>query len=181
MTQSAAPPATPAAASAQTPASSPAALSYREGMSRLGAAVNLVTTDGPAGRHGLTVSAVCAITDSPPTLMVCINRGAFAHDFFLENGVLAVNVLNDNHLDLSRSFARWTGEDRFVGSRWSHGATGAPFLLDASASFDCRIAESHQRGSHSVLFCTVVNTRIAEGAAGGLIWFSRNFHSIASS
>ncbi len=160
----------------QTPG--PEALTFREGMSRLGAAVNLVTTDGPAGRHGLTVSAVCSVTDSPPLLMVCINRGAFAHDFFLENGVLAVNVLHDAHRDLSKRFARWTGEDRFAGASWTRAATGAPCLADATASFDCRIAETLPRGSHSVLFCEVLATRLAEGAPAGLIWFSRAFHPV---
>ena len=31
-------------------------------MSRLGAAVNIITTDGPAGRAGFTASAVCGVT-----------------------------------------------------------------------------------------------------------------------
>ena len=35
-------------------------------MARLGAAVNVVTTDGPAGRYGFTASAVCSVTDDPP-------------------------------------------------------------------------------------------------------------------
>ena len=47
---------------------------YREAMARLGAAVNVVTTDGPGGRAGFTASAVCSVTDTPPTLLVCANR-----------------------------------------------------------------------------------------------------------
>ena len=31
---------------------------YREAMARLGAAVNVITTDGPGGRAGFTASAV---------------------------------------------------------------------------------------------------------------------------
>ena len=47
---------------------------YREAMARLGAAVNVITTDGPGGRAGFTASAVCSVTDTPPTLLVCANR-----------------------------------------------------------------------------------------------------------
>ncbi len=36
-------------------------------MARLAAAVNIVTTDGPAGRAGFTATAVCSVTDEPPT------------------------------------------------------------------------------------------------------------------
>ena len=39
---------------------------YREAMARLGAAVNVITTDGPGGRAGFTASAVCSVTDTPP-------------------------------------------------------------------------------------------------------------------
>ncbi|MGA0541719.1 flavin reductase [Neotabrizicola sp. VNH66] len=157
----------------------PEAQAFRNGMSRLGASVNLVTTDGPAGRHGLTVSAVCSVTDTPPMLLVCINRNAYAHDSFITNGVLCVNVLGHTHQDLSRSFARWTGEDRFAAAQWSRLVTGAPVLAGAAVAFDCRIAEAQHRGTHSVLFCEVVETRLAEAPAG-LIWFDRAFHPLGA-
>jgi hypothetical protein len=49
---------------------------FRDAMARLGAAVNIVTTDGTAGRAGFTASAVCSVTDDPPTLLVCLNRSS---------------------------------------------------------------------------------------------------------
>lgn len=155
----------------------PQALAFREGMSWLGAAVNLIATDGVGGRHGMTVSAVCSVTDTPPTLLVCINRAAFAHDAFLRNGVLSVNVLGERQRDLSQRFARRDGEDRFAdASAWQRLVTGAPCLTGAQVAFDCRIDTVSPRGSHSVLFCEVLATRLAETAAEGLIWFRRGFH-----
>lgn len=41
---------------------------FRDAMSCMGAAVNIITTDGPAGRAGFTASAVCSVTDTPPTI-----------------------------------------------------------------------------------------------------------------
>ncbi len=161
------------------PAPPPEAQAFRNGLSRLGASVNLVTTDGPAGRHGLTVSAVCSVTDTPPTLLVCLNRSAYAHDSFLTNGVLCVNVLDSSHQDLSRSFARWTGEDRFAAAQWSRLITGAPILVGAAVAFDCRITEAQHKGTHSVLFCEVLETSLANQPAG-LIWFDRAFHPIGA-
>ena len=35
---------------------------FRDAMSCMGAAVNIITTDGPAGRAGFTASAVCSAT-----------------------------------------------------------------------------------------------------------------------
>jgi hypothetical protein len=39
--------------------------SFRDAMAQVGAAVNIITTDGPAGRAGFTASAVCSVTDTP--------------------------------------------------------------------------------------------------------------------
>jgi flavin reductase len=49
---------------------------YRDGMARLGAAANIITTEGPAGRSGMTASAAVSVTDDPPTLAVSINRSS---------------------------------------------------------------------------------------------------------
>ncbi len=49
---------------------------FRDAMARLGAAVNVVTSAGPAGRGGFTASAVCSVTDDPPSLLVCLNRSS---------------------------------------------------------------------------------------------------------
>ena len=66
---------------------------YREAMARLGAAVNVITTDGPGGRAGFTASAVTSVTDTPPTLLVCANRANDSYPAMKENGVLCVNTL----------------------------------------------------------------------------------------
>ena len=67
---------------------------FRDAMSCMGAAVNIITTDGPAGRAGFTASAVCSVTDTPPTLLVCLNRGASVWPAFNENRSLCANTLS---------------------------------------------------------------------------------------
>lgn len=152
--------------------------SFREGMSRLGAAVTVLTTDGPAGRHGMTASAVCSVTDTPPTLLVCVNRRNRSHDLFAENGTLCVNVLGPQHQDHAGLFAKSGTEERFGEAGWTTHATGAPVLADALAAFDCRITERSEVGTHSVFFCEVEEIALSEGEASGLIWFGRGFHHL---
>ena len=54
--------------------------SFLQGMSRAAQTVNIVTTDGPAGRAGVTVSAMASVSaDTPqPTLLVCVHELAQA-------------------------------------------------------------------------------------------------------
>ncbi|MBR0683206.1 flavin reductase [Roseomonas eburnea] len=156
---------------------------FRDAMSRLGAAVNIVTTDGPAGLGGMTVSAVCSVTDDPPTLLVCLNRGSPQNRLFKDNGVLCVNTLAAGQEALSGLFAGRSADadmpERFANASWGLLATGAPALDGATVSFDCRIAEVVERGTHSVIFAEVEAVR--QGAASrGLIWFSRDYHRIGA-
>ncbi|OJY74264.1 MAG: FMN reductase [Rhodospirillales bacterium 70-18] len=155
---------------------------YREAMARLGAAVNVITTIGPGGKRGFTASAVCSVTDSPPTLLVCLNRTSDSNLALKENRVLCVNTLAADQQGLSPVFAGMTEGDydaRFATANWSTLATGAPVLQGALVSFDCRVTEWTEIGTHSVFFCEVEAVRSAEGGAG-LIYFGRGYHKVAA-
>ena len=151
---------------------------YRDAMACLGAAVNIVTTDGRAGRAGFTASAVCSVTDNPPTLLVCMNRGSSAYASVTENGVVCVNVLSARHKRLSRLFGgRIPVDERFAEAVWSGLETGAPVLADCAVAFDCRIIDTANVGTHDVLFCRVVALQRSY-CADNLIYFNRDYHVV---
>ena len=152
---------------------------FRNAMAQLGSAVSVITTDGPAGKFGFTASAVCSVTDSPPTLLVCMNRNSFAHAPFRQNGALCVNVLSSDHQDLSGVFANASlrSEQRFAYDSWQVLASGAPVLSSSVASFDCLIDTCHEVGSHSVFYCQVQAIRISE-TPRGLVYFNRSYHAV---
>lgn len=156
---------------------------FRDAMSRLPAAVNIITTDGPAGRGGFTASAVCSVTDSPPTLLVCMNRSVSSFDAFQTNGVLCVNTLSAAQQDLSGIFAGFTGVDgvaRFESGRWDTLATGAPVLAGAMVAFDARITDMVEKGTHLVLFAEVEAIRLEEGVDEALLYFARDYRRVAA-
>ncbi|MBB2205821.1 flavin reductase [Gluconacetobacter takamatsuzukensis] len=153
---------------------------FRDAMSRLGAPVTLVTTDGAAGRHGLTASAVTSVSDAPPTVLVCLNRTNRSHQAFLANGVVGLSLLSGGHEDLAAAFAssRRSTEEKFAAGTWHTDATGAPLFGDALATLDCSIGAIHAAGSHDVLFCTVRAIRLHPQGGTGLAWFDRRFHHL---
>jgi flavin reductase (NADH) len=153
---------------------------FREAMSRLLAAVNVITTDGPAGRHGMTASAICSVTDAPPTVLVCVNRKSGAHEALLRNGVACVNILRCEHEQLACHFAGFTEvprEARFASGDWQAGELGLPRLASALASLEGRIADIQTVGSHSVLFIEVDAIHLSE-AGDGLAYFGRAFNRV---
>jgi flavin reductase len=154
---------------------------YRDAMARLGAAVNIVTTDGPQGRAGFTATAVCSVTDEPPTLLVCLNRSASVYPVFKANGTLCVNTLSSEHKTLSNVFGGKTDMgERFAAARWSTLVTGSPALDGAVVSFDCRIAAVNTVGTHDVILCEVVAIE-RQDDVHGLVYFNRGYHDLLTS
>src|SRR3954462_15216029 len=93
------------------------AAQFREAMAQLGAAVHVVTTAGSAGRTGFTATAVCSVSDQPPTLLVCLNRRSRGTPILRENGVFCVNPLGADAESLADMFAGRSGainEERFA-------------------------------------------------------------------
>jgi flavin reductase (NADH) len=153
---------------------------FREAMSRLLAAVNVLTTDGPAGRFGMTASAICSVTDTPPTILACVNQKSGAHEALVRNGMVCVNILRSDHEALARDFAGMTAlshDDRFQSGEWEQGELRLPRLAAALASLEGRIADLQTVGSHSVLFIEVQSIRLSEHG-DGLAWFGRTFHRL---
>jgi len=155
---------------------------FRAGMALLPGGVSVITTAGPAGQAGFTASAVCSVTDSPPTVLVCMNRTSHAHEAFVTNGVLCVNVLQGTQQALSALFADRTVrmEERFKRCGWRTLITGAPALNDALVSLDGTIVSTLSVGTHSVFFVALQNIRtLAEpDIAPGLVYFNRSYHTL---
>lgn len=149
-------------------------------MARLGAAVNVVTTAGPAGTCGFTASAVCSVSAEPPTLLVCMNKTSAQGAAFRKNNVLCVNALSAAQEDLSNVFAGLTREEmdaRFAHAEWTVLQTGAPVLCDAAVSFDCRVEKIVHAGSHRVFFCRVLAVSLGD-APHALMYFRRAYHAV---
>src|SRR5436190_7461210 len=95
---------------------------FRAAMSRLGAAVHVITTAGPGGKTGATATAACSVSDAPPTLLMCLNRKSQTNPVVLENGVFCVNTLGAGHAEIADLFAGRTGvmgSDRFGIGEWT--------------------------------------------------------------
>lgn len=152
---------------------------FLQGMSFVAATVNVVTTDGPAGRSGVTVSAMSSVSADTerPTLLVCVNEASSGAAPIIENGLFCVNILRDDQSFISDTFAgRYgdKGEDKFRCARWDTMATGAPILENALAAFDCRLVRDKIVGTHHVFFGEVEAVRLADSGRA-LVYSNRAY------
>jgi len=153
---------------------------FREGMARLGAAVHVITTDGPSGKTGFTATAVCSVSDSPPTLLVCLNRSATSMPILRGNGVFCVNTLRAGDEVIADNFAGRTKiarEARFDHGEWAKLSTGSPALMSAVVAFDCRVIEIKAVASHDIYFAMV--EAVHQGAPGpALVYHDRAYKQV---
>jgi flavin reductase (DIM6/NTAB) family NADH-FMN oxidoreductase RutF len=167
-----------AVAPASVPCVEPAV--FREAMSRLGAAVHIVTSAGSAGKTGFTATAVCSVSDQPATLLVCLNRRSNSAPLLTQNGVFCVNTLGATEERLADIFAGRSGvhlEQRFDAGDWTTLKTGAPVLASAVVAFDCQTIEIKTVASHNILFGVVEAVRL--GPSGpALVYHDRLYKPV---
>lgn len=150
---------------------------YRNGMSRLGSAVSVVTTRSGGKRYGFTASAVCSVSEAPPTLLVCINRASSSFPAFERTRHFCVNTLMPGQEDISDVFGGKTrSDDRFAHGEWTEGLTGVPLLANASVSFECELTNAVDEATHRVLFGRVIDIRENEERATLLYCMRRYLH-----
>ena len=170
----------PIETSDQRPSTHVSAEEFREALSRVASSVSIVSTDGAHGIAGFTCSAVCSVTDDPPTIMVCVNRKSAANAIIKANGVLCVSSLGAEQVELSQMFAgvgRVPMNERFAGPHWGVLATGSPYCTQSRVALDCRVADIREVGTHSVIFAEVLSTVHASDGQP-LIYHSRNYATI---
>lgn len=129
-------------------------------MRTVASSVTVVTTDGPAGRHGATVSAFCSVSADPPSVLVCLNSNSRIARAVAENKVFSVNVLPESQQDIADRFAGRHDNnisDRFDGIDLS-GTVSTPLIAGAT-SFSCELEESITFGSHQIFFGLVTKAQ----------------------
>ncbi|MFO6421488.1 flavin reductase [Hylemonella sp. W303a] len=152
---------------------------FRGALALLTGAVTLITTDGPAGRAGFTASAVCSVSDDPPTVLVCMRSAAPSNPLFRRNAVLCVNVLTPAQQPLAAAFAdpQLGQAQRFSHGSWDALASGAPALHDALINLDCQVVDTHVIGTHDVCICRVQGVRVRPEDEA-LAYFNRAYHHL---
>jgi flavin reductase (DIM6/NTAB) family NADH-FMN oxidoreductase RutF len=154
---------------------------FRDAMRMTASGVAVVTTDGEAGRAGVTVSSLCSLSMEPPSVVFSVHRDNRGLAQLLANGVFVANVLSDAQERVASSFAGLIPElrdNRFLAGDWSTLLSGAPALDGALCNFDCRVACVFDFSSHRIVTGEVLNVR--KQAARPLIFSDRTFRRLAA-
>src|SRR5690606_14404222 len=138
---------------------------FLEGMGRVPNAVCVVTTDGKAGRAGVTVSTLSSVSADDPALLVCVHHLSPACSAIRENGVFCVSVLHARASAIADTFAgvvKTADGDKFSCAEWHTLETGAPVVERPLVAFDCRLGLATQWRTHFIFVGEVAAVELAE-------------------
>lgn len=149
---------------------------FRSGMRRLPACVNVITTVNDDAPAGCTATAVCSLSDEPPSLVVCLNEQSETGRAVLRAGKFCVNICAPDDLEVSQRFAvRGISAQKFDVGNWETTPSGLLRLTSAVAAFDCELADSMRFGTHYVIVGAVKHIDVIDSDTNALLYANGDY------
>lgn len=146
---------------------------FRRLLGRFASGIAIITARDGERDVGMTVSAFCSASLSPPLILVCVDRKASMHDLLLRHPKLGVSIVGSEHETHSRRFADKNETRRFDGVPFKRGMTSVMLLDDATAQLECQLVGHHEAGDHTIFIAEV--ERGAMGEAPPLLHYGGRY------
>jgi flavin reductase len=155
---------------------------FREGMRRQASSVCIVTTALDGEWIGCTATAMCSLSDSPPSLVVCLNQQSQTGNAICRSGHFCVNVLSSDNESIASRFANSSsGSSKFDHGEWLATAGMPPQALSALVSFHCKVDDCIHSGTHFLFIGRIVKVNLAEQAISPLLYANGTYGTFSSS
>jgi flavin reductase (DIM6/NTAB) family NADH-FMN oxidoreductase RutF len=154
---------------------------FRFAMRRLAGGVSIISGAGPDGPLGVTATAVTSLTAEPPSVLCCLNRSLELETAVKQTGRFGVNMLRADHHDLAKRFAGMhgvRGSAKFEQGDWTILPSDVPALFDSLVTFDCRVDDIVEVGTHSVFVGLITQAHFGE-SGDPLVYCDGAFASLA--
>ncbi len=156
------------------------AQTMKDGMRRLASGVCILSAcDQQGERYAMTVSSVTSVSDSPASLLVCVNESASMCGLLQLGAGFVVNVLSAQQADVSNLCAgQDQGAVRFSLGDWQLSEQGLPYLADAQAAFFCRHDQDSQYGTHKIVIGSIERVSLSDAEVDPLIYLDGGYKSV---
>lgn len=149
---------------------------FREALGMFATGVTIVTARTPeGGLVGLTANSFNSVSLTPPLVLWSLARNAGSMAAFSAGSHYAIHILSADQQALARQFAA-KDVDRYQGVQFSLGASGAPLLQGAAATFECFNRSRYEEGDH-VIFVGEVERCNHRAGASPLLYHGGRFYT----
>lgn len=160
------------------------AAAFTGAMSQLATGVVMVTTEVDGRPWGLTISACCSVSLSPPTLLVSLGERTVSAAGIREARCFGVSVLGERLLKAAQ-FGSASGAPKFVEHFCEPGGdevglSRSPVVAGALAHIDCALTEQVSVADHEVFFGTARSVLLPVDDDTPLLYYGRRYRVLSA-
>jgi flavin reductase (DIM6/NTAB) family NADH-FMN oxidoreductase RutF len=152
---------------------------FRDVLGRFASGVTIVTASTTDGPVGFTCQSFTALSLEPPMVALVPSKQSTSWPRIAAAGAFCVNILHEGQVELSRTFAvpGAVRPDKFSGTSWHRGPSGAPVLDGVLAWVECELEMVHDAGDHEIVLGRVVDLGVGSGEP--LLFYRGTFGRLA--
>jgi flavin reductase ActVB len=150
---------------------------FRQAWGNFPSGVSVISFYEDEGRiHGLTATAICAVSLDPALVLVCVDHKARSFPMLTKSERFVMNLLTQGQDDICMHFARsdTEGEPPFT---FHKSSSGFPVLDGCLAHLDCKIVAQHPAGDHTIFLGEVEGGEFYGGRP--LVFYGGKFTEVA--
>lgn len=157
---------------------SPDSAVFRDVIRHLASGVTIVTSSLHRGPVGLTATAVCSVSATPPMLLVSLTATSQTAQGVAETGAFAVHLLPHRARGYAEQFA--SSGEHFAGVEYlSTPEKQIPLLANVLGWFLCDVEQAIPAADHVLFVGRVVQCGLMENRADPLLYFDRSYRRLA--
>ena len=151
---------------------------YRNAVGCFATGVTIVTTlDHDGEKIGITANSFTSLSLDPPLVLFCVDAKINSFEAFESCRHFNVNVLHEDQMDLSNTFAR-SSADKWEGVEHAYGENGCPVFEGALAVLECDKHAMYEGGDHLIMIGEVTGMKYDNGDSRPLLYYKGAYGKI---
>jgi flavin reductase (DIM6/NTAB) family NADH-FMN oxidoreductase RutF len=161
-----------------TPGASAEGAAFRDVIRHLASGVTIITSSLSGEPVGMTATAVCSVSATPPMLLVSLTTASRTAQGVMETGAFAVHLLQHSGRKYAEQFA--SRDLHFQGVKYaSTPDKQIPVLNEVLGWFLCQVEQSLPVADHMIFVGRVLQCELKEKSQDPLLYFDRNYRKLA--
>jgi flavin reductase (DIM6/NTAB) family NADH-FMN oxidoreductase RutF len=160
------------------PGASAEAAAFRDVIRHLASGVTIITSSLGGEPVGLTATAVCSVSATPPMLLVSLAAASRTAQGVAETGAFAVHLLPHAGRRYAEQFASRGSHFQDVKYVSTPGKQ-IPVLTDILGWFLCQVEQSLPVADHMIFVGRVLQCELKDKRPDPLLYFDRNYRKLA--
>jgi flavin reductase (DIM6/NTAB) family NADH-FMN oxidoreductase RutF len=149
---------------------------FRDVIRHLASGVTIITSSLKGEPVGLTATAVCSVSATPPMLLVSVTSGSRTALGVAETGTFAVHLLRHKNRSHAEQFAARGAH--FKGIAYSI-EKDIPLLSEVLGWFLCEVEQTITAADHMIFIGRVVRCELEDKLPDPLLYFDRSYRKLS--